>query len=266
MFTRPVDKVPHNKQVTRHVHVADTVQFLVHALAHIGFMGRELEVLFREAPLEALITKMGNVDIRIRARFAPAMDSLVPGLVVIFIKEFRLRQTFNFSLVVIGQGIGFNSLFGAIGFLHLFLLILDDALEFTFANYRIFRIVFRLHDGFDALVFFRCQEFVRNLETGPEFVADTGLDRIVTAFRNLHRIFDGSRNMTEQFHHFGFATEIEFVRRETLIVKTVQGFFQRNATQNLVGLGIFSLDVMYICHRHDFTAQLARQLNVIFVQ
>ena len=51
MFTRPVDEVPHNKQVARHVHVADTVEFLVHALAHVRFVSGELEIFVRESPL-----------------------------------------------------------------------------------------------------------------------------------------------------------------------------------------------------------------------
>ena len=51
MFTRPVDEVPHNEEVTCNVHVADTVQLLVHAFAHIRFVSRELEIFVRESPL-----------------------------------------------------------------------------------------------------------------------------------------------------------------------------------------------------------------------
>ncbi len=51
MFTRPVNEVPHNEQVTRDVHVADTVELLVHALAHVRLVSRELKIFVRESPL-----------------------------------------------------------------------------------------------------------------------------------------------------------------------------------------------------------------------
>ena len=222
MFTRPVDKVPHNKQVSRHVHIADTVQFLVHALTHIGFVGRELEVFFRETPLEALITKMRDVNVGVATRFAPTANALIPSFLVVFVKEFRLRQAFNFGLVFVGQGIFGNTLVRTIGGCHLFLLVLDDALEFAFAHDRIFRVVFRLHDSLDVLILIGTQEFVGNLEPGPEFITNTGLDRVITAFCNLDRIFDSARNMAKQFHHFLFGTEIEFFGREPFIFKTIQ--------------------------------------------
>ena len=267
MFTGPVDKVPHNQEVARHVHVADTVQFLVHALAHIGFVGRELKVLFRETPLEALITKMRDVDIGIATRLAPAANALVPSFLIVFVKEFRLRQAFNFGLVFVGQGVFGNSLVCAIGRRHLFLFVLDDALDFAFTYDRIFRVVFRLHNRLDVLVFIGGQEIFRNLKAGPEFIADTGLDRVIASFCNLHRIFDGPRNMSEHFHHFGFATEIEFtVIWEMFVIETIERLFQGNATQNLVRFGIFGLNVMDIAYGNNFAPQLASQLDIVVVQ
>ena len=114
VFTRPVDEVPHDEQVTRHVHVADTVEFLVHALGHVGLVRRKLEILVREAPFQTLVAKVGNVDIGIATRLAPTVDALVPRLLVIGIKKFRLRQAFYLGLVFFRQGIFGYSLVGTI--------------------------------------------------------------------------------------------------------------------------------------------------------
>ena len=220
MFTRPVDKVPHNQQVASDVHVADTVEFLVHALAHVCFVSRELEILIGESPFEALIAKMRDVNIGIAARLAPAMNIFLQSLLVVVIKKFRLRETVDFRIVRISQSLFGKALFGTVSGLDLLFAVLDNTLELTFANDRIFRIVFRLHDRLDALVFLRSEKLVRNLEPGPELVTDTRFHGKVTAFSNLDRIFDGARDMSEQFHHFFFRAEVEFFRRETLVVKT----------------------------------------------
>ncbi len=208
---------------------------------------------------------MRDVDIGIAPRFAPTVDVLFPRLVVISVKEFRLREAVDFSIVRIGQRIFGNAFFSTVICLDLLFAVLDDTLEFTFANDRIFRIVFRLHDGLDVLVFLRSEEFIRNLETRPELITDTGFHGKVTAFGNLDRILDSARDIPEQFHHLFLGAEIELFRRETLVFKTVQRDLKRDAAQNLVRCGIFGLDVMDIAHGNDFTTVLFRKFHVKLV-
>ena len=222
VFTRPVDKVPHDQEVARHVHVADTVQLLVHALGHVGLVRGELEIFVGETPLEAFVTKVGNVDIGIATRFAPAVRILFPSLVVLFGKEFRLGQAIYFGLVFVGKRVRFNTLLGAILLRDFFLLVLDYTLTFAFANYRILRIVFGLHVSLDFLIFLGGEEFFGNLEARPEIVANARLDGKVAAFRNLDCILDGARDMAEQLDHLLFGAEIELVRGETRVRKVVE--------------------------------------------
>ncbi len=184
-------------------------------------MFRELEIFLGETPLQEVITKVDDIDIGIRTRLTPAMDRLFPSLLVVFIKEFGRSKAVNFSLVIIGEGIRFNAFIGTHLGLKLFLLILDDATQFTFFHHRVFRIIFSLHDGFNLLVFFTFQEVLGNGETRPEFITDTGFHRIATAFSNLNRIFDGSGNMTKLRHHFFFGTEVKTFGGETLIHEAI---------------------------------------------
>ena len=208
---------------------------------------------------------MRDVDVGIATRFAPAMHILIQSFLIVFIKKFRLRQAFYFRIVRVRQRLFGNSFFSTVSGLDLLFAVLDNALKFTFADDRIFRIVFRLHDGLDFLVFFRSEKFIRNLETRPELVTDTGLHRKVTAFRNFHRIFDSARDVPEQFHHFLFRAVIELVRREAFVFKTVQRHLERNATQNFVRGRIFGFDVMDIANGHHFAPVLLREFHVKFV-
>ena len=265
MFTRPVNKVPHNKQVARHVHVADTVQFLVHALCDFGFVRRELEIFVGETPLETFVTKVRDVNVGIATRFAPAVRILFPSLVVVFGKGFLRSLVLEFSLFLIGQGFFVDPLLGAISGNQLLRLILNYTLPFTFTNDRILCIVFGLHVFLDLLVFFRSKEFIGNLETGPKLITNARLDRKVAAFRNLYRILDSPRDMPEEFDHFFFGSEIELVCRETRIRKVIQRALERNAAQHLVRRSIFGLNIVHIGNGHNLAAHLLRQFHIEFI-
>ena len=236
VFARPVDKVPHDKQVTCNVHVADAVQLLVHALAHFGLVRRELKILIRETPFEAFVAEVDDVDIGIGARLA--------------ILGRRLRDG---GPVLVGE---------AFGILLVFLAIL---LELLFVEGGIFRIVFGLHDGLDFLVFFRGQEFLRNFESGPKVVADTRHHLEVAPFRNGNRILDGTRDFVEECAHLGFGAEVELVARKTLVLKCLEFFGQGNAAERLVRLSILLLDVMDIAHGNDSAAKFLGQPHTKFV-
>ncbi len=233
MLSRPVDEIPHDEQVAGNVHVADAVQLLIDAIAHLRPALRIRKLLVGIAPFETLPAKMNQVGVRIAA--------------------------FAAKLVAFHDLLDRFPVFGGKGFDSLVLVPFQVLLRGLFERARIFLREFLVHHPIDFSIFLGFQKLLRNLVARPEIVADARLHLETATQGDFFRIVDRFRKIRKKGAHFGFGTEIELVRRKPLVDKFLELLDQGDAAQGLVRPGIFALDVVNVANRDQLARKLLRE-------
>ena len=229
VFSRPVDKIPNDKQVTRHIHIANTIQFLIDAIADFRPVIRIQNFLIRIPSAQTLVRQINQVGIRIAA---------MPTRLRFF------HDSFDSRLVFVHQSVhGFPFILCAV-----FLCRIFKSCRESF-------IVFVLHRLVNFFAFFGFQKILGNRKSGPEIITDTCFHHEIAAFGDFNRIFKSRGTIRKQLPHFFFAAVIKLIRRESLILKFLEFFDQRNTAKRFVRIRIRLVYIMHVPDSNQFPIQ-----------